>query len=189
MKENVLVVTLGESETKELASVLSNQTSKKILNALSQKAYTESDLAKTLKIPLSTVHYNVQQLVKAKLVQSEEYSYSKKGREIQHYKLTNKYIVIAPTPSFDILERLKTVLPVFIVAALSAGFIHLRSAGVAVQESARVIMDTEATRATVQTTSAEPNYALWFFGISVGAIILYVLFDYLKVAWNKFKSY
>ncbi len=112
-EEKFMMVSLNEDQAKKIAQVLSNPTSTKILDELTKKEYTESELSKKLKIPISTVHYNLQQLQKAKLVVVEEFHYSDKGREINHYKLANKYIIIAPQEEKDsLLSRLKGLLPV-----------------------------------------------------------------------------
>src|SRR3989344_3477918 len=117
-KQNFLLVSLEESQSKQLAEVLSNDTSRKIIDFLSsQEDATESDVAKMLNIPLPTVHYNLQKLKEAQLVAVEEFHYSKKGREVDHYKLANKYVIITPRPVKGIKNALKSVLPVSITLA------------------------------------------------------------------------
>ena len=74
-----------------------NDTARKILDFLSKESSaSETDIAKRLKVPLSTIHYNLQALMKANLVEAEEFHYSQKGKEILHYSLANKLIIIAP---------------------------------------------------------------------------------------------
>ena len=111
--EPFMLVSLKGDKAKKLAQVMSNPTCTRILDYLAQsKESTESAIAKELSIPLSTVHYNLAQLVAAKLVLVEEFHYSAKGREVNHYKLANKYIIIAPKdddPGF--LDRLRKFIP------------------------------------------------------------------------------
>ena len=112
-KESFMLVSLKGDKAKKLAQVMSNPTCTRILEYLAGKDATESQIAKELNVPLSTVHYNLQQLVEAKLVIVDEFHYSEKGREVNHYKLANKYIIIAPQeddPSF--LQHLKKFIPV-----------------------------------------------------------------------------
>ena len=85
-KEKFLLLSLSESKTKELAQAVSNDTCRKILDYLADKEASESELASKLDIPISTVHYNLQQLQKGGLVVVEEYHYSEKGKEVNHYK-------------------------------------------------------------------------------------------------------
>ena len=90
-KDKFILVSLKEEESKKLAQIISNDTSRKILDFLAEKEATESEIASKLDIPISTVHYNLQALVKGSLVEADEYHYSKKGKEVLHYKLANKY--------------------------------------------------------------------------------------------------
>jgi DNA-binding transcriptional ArsR family regulator len=121
-KESFMLVSLKEDKAKKLAQVMSNPTCTKILDYLAGKDATESQIAKELSIPLSTVHYNLQQLVEAKLVVAEEFHYSEKGREVNHYKLANKYIIIAPQEDDSFLQHLRKYLPVGAIV-LGAGII------------------------------------------------------------------
>jgi len=120
--ENFLLVSLKEDEAKKLAQVISNDTSRKILDMLAnRKDATESEIAKKMKLPLSTVHYNLQALLKARLVQADEFHYSEKGKEVNHYSLANKYVIIAPkdAPS-NLAARLKRILPVALIVGAGA---------------------------------------------------------------------
>ena len=107
-KNNFLLVDLNESKTKKLAETITSDTSRKILNYLAEKEQdTEANAAKELNIPISTVHYHLQKLQEAQLVIVEEYHYSQKGREVNHYKLANKYIIIAPKKVSGLKQGLK----------------------------------------------------------------------------------
>lgn len=127
-KDPFLLVSLEENESKALAQVMSNDTARKILDYLSKKeSDTETDIAKQLKLPLSTVHYNLQALVKANLVKSEEFHYSEKGKEVNHYSLANKLIIIAPkntrTESFK--DKLRGILPIGLIVLVVGAVIQL----------------------------------------------------------------
>jgi predicted ArsR family transcriptional regulator len=127
-KDPFLLVSLEENESKALAQVMSNDTARKILDLLSKhESLTESDVAKKLNFPLSTVHYNLQALVKANLVKSEEFHYSEKGKEVNHYSLANKIIIIAPkkTSTESFRDKLKSILPISIIVLVVGGIIQL----------------------------------------------------------------
>ena len=72
-EEAFIQVSLNDQKSKELAQVISNNTCRKILNYLTNKESTESQLSKILTIPISTVHYNIQLLLKTGLVKSTEF--------------------------------------------------------------------------------------------------------------------
>jgi DNA-binding transcriptional ArsR family regulator len=129
-KDPFLLVSLEESESKNLAQVISNDTARKILDYLSKaESATESEISKELDVPLSTVHYNLQSLVKANLVKTEEFHYSEKGKEVLHYTLANKIIIIAPKSANkdNFLQKLKGILPVAFVSLGAAAIIQVAS--------------------------------------------------------------
>jgi len=127
-EESFMLISLKENKAKKLAQVISNETSRKILDFLAgRKEATETEIAKALNVPISTVHYNLQQLHENKLVLVDEFHYSEKGKEVNHYKLANKLIIIAPSRSESFLNKLKAILPVGLIAVAVAGVIHLYS--------------------------------------------------------------
>ena len=62
-KEKFLLVSLQEDKAKKLAQVVTNDNCRRILDYLADREATETDLAKKLNLPISTVHYNLKQLV------------------------------------------------------------------------------------------------------------------------------
>ncbi|MFH1064764.1 MAG: helix-turn-helix domain-containing protein [Candidatus Woesearchaeota archaeon] len=128
-KKSFLLVSLNENKTKKLAEVISNNTCRKMLDYLADKKdATESDMAKDLKIPISTVHYNMKALLTAKLVKSDEYHYSSKGKEVSHYRLANQYVIIAPEGEKNaIREKLKSIIPTALIMGAAAGIIKIFS--------------------------------------------------------------
>ena len=128
-KEKFVLVSLKEDKAKKLAQVITNDSCRKILDYLADKDATESELAKELNLPISTVHYNLQQLVNGGLVIVDEFHYSPKGKEVNHYKLANKYIIIAPKTTYGIKEKLRSILPVVGLGIIGAGFLHFFSKG------------------------------------------------------------
>ena len=119
-KKNFLLLSMEDEKIKKISNVISNESCRKILDYLSDKDSTESELAQKLNIPISTVHYNLQQLMGTGLIESSEFHYSEKGKEMSHYKLANKYIIIAPKKTYGIKEKLKSILPVAIIASGAA---------------------------------------------------------------------
>ncbi len=164
--EPFMLVSLAEAKAKKLAQVLNNETCTKILNHLANgKDGTETEIAKALKLPLSTVHYNLKQLVETKLVIADEFHYSEKGREVNHYRLANKYIIIAPHEEREpFLRRLRGFLPAAIITAGAALVLKLlglfnetaRSGAdlpmLSIPSDAAPEMATEAARAAPEMT-------------------------------------
>ncbi len=190
MKDSFILVNLKESKAKQLAQVISNQTSRKILDFLAKKQEaTESEIAKALGVPLSTVHYNMKHLKEANLVKVEEFHYSKKGREIDHYKLSNKFVIIAPdeTKMDSVKESLSKIWPVALVAAALSGILHIftrRISGTkslsAVQEAGPRMMLEDSAAVMPESSVLEPNIALWFLLGSFAALVIYFLVDIIR---------
>ncbi|HLD79474.1 MAG TPA: winged helix-turn-helix domain-containing protein [Candidatus Nanoarchaeia archaeon] len=192
-KSNFLLVDLNEPKIKKLAETITSDTSRKILNHLAEKEDTEANIAKMLNLPISTVHYHLQKLQEAHLITAEEFHYSQKGREILHYKLANKYIIIAPKHVSGLKEKLKGILPVVVAAlGISAVIKWLQTASQAIplvetMEStaadAAQALPYEASLKMAQeapVATAQPDIALWFLVGSIAALIIYIIVELIR---------
>ncbi len=185
-KEKFVLVSLKEDKAKELAQVISNDTCRKILEYLSEKDASESEIAKNLDLPISTVHYNIQLLVKSGLVKAEEFVYSEKGKEVNLYSLSKKLIIIAPEKSNDLKNSIKNLLPVAIAGFLISSLMYLfkdRLFGAMETESmlkSTVPAAAESMVETSVTVTSVPNYALWFLYGIVFTIALYIIISFLR---------
>ena len=197
-KSNFLLVDLNEPKTKKLAETITSDTSRKILNYLVEKEDTEANISKTLEKPISTVHYHLQKLQEAGLVTAKEFHYSQKGREVNHYKLANKYIIIAPRNVSGLREKLRGILPVAgivlgisavikIVQDFTAKSMFGAEAKVAVATDIAMESTTLAAPMLAQEApvAQQPDIALWFLIGSIVTIILYVFYVWIREKWRK----
>jgi DNA-binding transcriptional ArsR family regulator len=114
------MIDLDDVRSERIAEVLSNKTSKKVLQALAEGEKSASDIATQLKIPLNTVTYNLKKLDEAGLIErAKGFFWSSKGKKMELYKVANKKIVIMPK------QMVKGVLPVVVFAGLAAVGIKL----------------------------------------------------------------
>ncbi len=188
-KSNFLLVDLNEPKVKKLAETITSETSRKILNHLVEKDETEQNISKMLGMPISTVHYHLQRLQEAGLVKVEEFHYSPKGREVNHYKLANKYIIIAPQKVAGLREKLKGILPVGLIVVGISVIIKLIQSAPKV-ESVRYAAESMVSEAPVQIDALGPailfrssifeSNLTWFLIGGLGALGLYVLWVVLK---------
>lgn len=115
-----MLVSLEDSKSKAIAEVISSNTCKKIIGYLAEnKEASQKDLSDALSIPMNTLDYNIKKLVESGFVQKRKnFFWSKKGKKIVMYELSNKSIVFSPrkTPS----EKIKSILPAFILAFAGA---------------------------------------------------------------------
>ena len=170
-KESFILVSLEDEKTKKLSQSITNETCRKILNYLSEKEdATETQISNDLGIPMPTVNYNMKLLVENGLVEINEFHYSRKGREVDHFSLANKMIIIAPRKDEKLLSRLKKLLPVVAIIGVIGYGINFFSKplqyvtniipnevmakGVVVEESARM-MAYDATEAVLDETAIE----------------------------------
>ena len=198
-KEKFLLVSLKEDQAKHLAQVISNDTCRQILDYLADKDATETSISKDLGIPLSTVHYNIQQLVKGNLVVTDEYHYSQKGKEVAHYRLANKYIIIAPQSVYGLKEKLKSLLPVALlglgIAFIIRYFTRSLSSAAPMMESSIAQGASAKSLANAAPMMAPSSGAgegfsqafyqgmpveLWFFAGVIFALIVYLLIDFFS---------
>ena len=178
--ETFIMVSLEEEKAKKLAEVISNNTSRKILDHLAKKEASESELAKELSLPISTVHYNIQLLLKTNLVQSKEFTWSDKGKEINIYTLSKKYIIIAPSGT-KVKESFKNILPATLITFAIAGLIQLYYKTQFKEfDSISAPAAESALTKTAMVTTQIPNYALWFLLGSLSIIIIYLIHSILK---------
>ncbi len=197
-KSNFLLVDLNEPKTKKLAETITSDTSRKILNYLAEQEDAEANIAKMLGIPISTTHYHLQKLQEAGLVTAKEFHYSQKGREVNHYKLANKYIIIAPQKTEGLREKLKGILPVAgIVLGISAVIKIVQTltaksmfgAETKVAAAADTMMESTALAAPLLAKEApltsQPDIALWFLIGSAVTIALYAFYVWIKEKWWK----
>lgn len=200
-EESFILVSLEEKKAKKLAEVISNDTCRRILEFLTKEEATETKLSKELGLPISTIHYNLKHLVEANLVKVDEFHYSEKGKEVNHYSISNKLIIIAPksAESSKIKESLKKIWPVGLIALLVSGVMQLiytlsanktlvRSAAGALAKNAPVAAEMEAVSLAKDSASAsqggsvaisffQSNFVIWFFIGAIFAVLLYFVFE------------
>ena len=124
--EKLLVLPLGE-ESKKITQVITNDTARQIMELLAEHSMSASGIAKQLDVPLTTIKYNLENLVDVGLAKIERIKYSEKGRQVKVYAPVRKLIVVVPEKlgSASITEILKKYLGVILTAVFASGFIEL----------------------------------------------------------------
>ena len=118
-ENNYILLSLGDEKSKHISQSISNKSARKILSYLSNKKdASETEISEKLKINLTTVHYNLQNLKKAGLIEGKHFKWSPKGNKIYYYSLANKFIVIAPKKS-SFRETLNKILPIALIATVT----------------------------------------------------------------------
>ena len=195
--KSFVLMSLREDKIKKMTQVLNNNTCRKILDYLSKKERaTATEISKELNLAMSTVHYNLNQLKENDLVTSDEYHYSEKGKEVIHYGLANKYIVIAPKEDKTVLDKLKGFLPITLISALTGGIIYFIETNwekitnyITPQQimtrTGEMAMDSAAEAdVMMETISAEPTTGMmiapWFLAGAAFTILIMVAYEFSK---------
>ncbi len=186
-KEKFIMVSLKEEKSKRLAQVISNETCRKILDYLSENDASESELSEKLNLPISTVHYNIQQLVKSGLVKTEKFKWSDKGKEISIYTLAKKMIIIASEKTSELKSQLKNILGVILSGVLFAFLINIfyknesiepmADGGVLMKASENLEVGSTLTGSKTALFSLQ---SLWFFYGILFAVLVYLIISLLR---------
>ena len=124
--EKLLILPLNDKNSKKISQIISNDTARNILEAIASVPLSTSELAEKLRIPLSTVQYNLDKLNNAGLVKVERTKYSEKMKEVKIYAPQRKFVVIVPekTGRKDVIAALKRYLTVILFAVAGSGVIE-----------------------------------------------------------------
>jgi len=191
MENKYILISLEDEKSKHLAEVLANKTCKKIINLLADKnELSEKDISDNLNIPLNTVEYNLKKLQKSEIVKkTKNFFWSKKGKKIPTYSLSNKSIIISPN-SKRLNSKMKSVLPVFLVSGFLAILIKQLSifknkfleSSAAYSKSliSQDIARTMSSKSNLLFINNSPQWIWFLFGALV-AIIIFALINWRKL--------
>ncbi len=154
--EKLLVLPLGD-ESKKITQVITNDTARHIMELLAEHSMSASDIAKHLDVPLTTIKYNLENLVDVGLAKIERIKYSEKGRQVKVYAPVRKLIVVVPEKlgSASITEILKKYLGVILTAVFASGFIELLTSRFTSSES--MMPDGNAQRIIEEESSMDSS--------------------------------
>ncbi len=209
-KKSFLLLSLKERKLKKIADAINSDTAQKILDFIAEKgSATETEIASALQLPLSTVHYNLKNLVESTLVSANEFHYSEKGKEVNHYSLSNKYIIIAPAvEEGSIKNKLKhlvfTLLTVVGAAYLISLFkqqntiIYGEKIMARAPEAAEGLMTAGAGAESTAVAESTPQLlhtffqtnqiVLWFIAGALFAIVIYLLIGKVQEFYSERKG-
>ncbi|MDP2216713.1 MAG: helix-turn-helix domain-containing protein [Methanolobus sp.] len=110
--------------SKKITQILSNDKAMRVLEILTDKPMSATDMAEKLSMPLTTIKYNLDALVEVDLIKVKQTKWSKKGREIKIYEPVQKFIVVAPgsiqKDKSSVISMLKKYLGLVAGAAFAA---------------------------------------------------------------------
>jgi DNA-binding transcriptional ArsR family regulator len=114
-----ILISMEDDGAKKIAEILRNKTCKKIIDLLAEKESSEKEISEKLNIPINTAEYNLKKLLDSELIEkTKDFFWSKKGKKIPVYKLSNKSIIISPKRKIS--SSIKSILPVAILTGIAA---------------------------------------------------------------------
>ncbi|MCK9298295.1 MAG: helix-turn-helix domain-containing protein [Methanoculleus sp.] len=120
MANDVVVVQPGDERAQKIARAMASQTANAIIQAFGGGPLTSSEVARQMKIPITTASYHIENLLDAGLLEVMETRWSEKGREVKVYGLANQVLIIA-SPASDlrsVLQKYAMLFGVVILASL-----------------------------------------------------------------------
>lgn len=173
MEKKYLMVSLDDERLKNISEIFGNKTSKKIINFLAEtKEASEKDISDKLAIPISTVEYNLKKMGDAGIItESKNFFWSKKGKRIKMYNLSNKSIIISPKVNF-LGSEIKQIVPIAMISGLFAwGLKFYLDGKTQISDSAALAQKSAEIAAEIPSNSWEWFLYGVFFALMLTIII------------------
>jgi DNA-binding transcriptional ArsR family regulator len=121
MVDDVVVIQPGDERAQKIARAMASQTANAVIQAFGGGPLTSSEVARLMKIPITTASYHIENLLDAGLLEVAETRWSEKGREVKVYALANQVLIIAPPVSDlrSVLQKYATLFGILIFASLA----------------------------------------------------------------------
>lgn len=173
MEEKYVMFSMDDERIKGLSEALSNPSCKKIINLLSEKELTETDIARELKVPLNTIDYNIKKLISTGLIEKTSHFWSVRGKKMPVYRVSNKQIIISPRKKISLSALLFSAIGTGILALIVKGY----KASEVVQEDAVLFAQEAAPMMASRTAEAvSTGFASWqwfLLGAWIGILIFF----------------
>ena len=187
MVKKQIVFDLDDPRISNLADVISNKTSKKILNYLAEKESSETEISIDLKLPANTVNYNIKKLLETGLIEkTKNHFWSVKGKKILIYRVANKKIVISPKSSSVLTSILGSLVVTGLIAIGIKSYAQdavVSEAGkeMAVAGSSAGMVAPEIIPRTFEVASQMPEVWIWFLFGGIVALIIFLVLNWRKL--------
>ena len=176
MEEKHIMFSIDDERIKGLSEALSNPSCKKILNLLSEKELTETDIARELKIPLNTVDYNIKKLVATGLIEKTSHFWSIRGKKMPVYRVSNKQIIISPRKSISLTALIASFFGTGFLALMIRKFTESKTeeAFLMAEDSVGALVTERSADVISQTISIGFAPWQWFlFGAWLGIVVFF----------------
>ncbi|ASJ04814.1 ArsR/SmtB family transcription factor [Thermococcus barossii] len=122
-------IDIHDERAKELAQILMNEKAITILHLVEDRALSISEISRELNLPISTVSYHIDKMLKVGLIEVAGKKYGKRLQEVKLYRASNRPILLLPRKSVAKVKK-KAVLGFERLHVISLAIAGLISAGV-----------------------------------------------------------
>ncbi|MDD4126845.1 MAG: winged helix-turn-helix domain-containing protein [Methanomicrobium sp.] len=125
MTDSVVLLEPGDDRAKKIGKAMASQTANDILSLLKKGDLTLTEISDSMSQPLTTIKYQVENLLDAGLVEVKKVKYSEKGREVKVYGVCEQIVIVSAGNKDirQILMKYASVFGFFIIATLALGII------------------------------------------------------------------
>jgi predicted transcriptional regulator len=188
--DNYILVSLEDEKSKSISEVIGSKTCKKIISHLSEeKEASQKDLSEALKIPLNTMEYNIKKLLSSGFIQKRKnFFWSKKGKKIIMYELSNKSIIISHKKTVS--DKIKSIIPAFILTVSGTFAVWSYERIKSVSENVKPVRDGASYLAAesgtispgelLPLTNGTPLW-IWFLAGSLISILILSIVNWRKL--------
>ncbi|MDE4907440.1 helix-turn-helix domain-containing protein [Methanogenium marinum] len=119
-EEGVLVLEPGDERAKKIGKAMASNTASDVLSTLSEDELTLSELSERLGQPITTLKYQIENLLDAGLVDIVRTRYSEKGRVVKVYGVRQQVVIMSPGKGNlrDLLLKYTSLFALIICATL-----------------------------------------------------------------------
>ncbi|NJE31447.1 ArsR family transcriptional regulator [Thermococcus sp. 18S1] len=122
-------IDIHDERAKELAQILMNDKAIAILHLVEDRALSISEISRELNLPISTVSYHVDKMLKVGLIEVAGKKYGKRLQEVKLYRASNRPILLVPRRNVAKVRK-KAVMSFEKLHVISLGLAGLVAAGV-----------------------------------------------------------
>ncbi|WP_457742630.1 ArsR/SmtB family transcription factor [Thermococcus sp.] len=98
-------IDINDERAKELAQILMNEKAITILHLIEETPMSISEIAKELSLPISTVSYHIDKMMRVGLVEIAGKKYGKRLQEVKLYQASNRPILLLPRKSIQKVHK------------------------------------------------------------------------------------
>jgi DNA-binding transcriptional ArsR family regulator len=116
----IIILEPGDEKAQKIAKAMASRTAGEILQLLKNGNEAATQIAESLRIPITTVQYHLENLAEAGIITVVERRWSQKGREVKVYGLREQMLIVVPRGGDlkGILLRYASLFSVVILATL-----------------------------------------------------------------------